>query len=181
MTAPGSWVALRRTCMATTVPGGEWTLLDEGAQLQVVQQLGGSITVRTERGLLVRLEADDADALGLAPATEDVAPAGGPFAMQHVLDALGQVYDPEIPVSIVELGLVYRCEEHTGPLGMRCIEIDMSMTAPGCGMGDVLRADAARAVLAVPGVDDVEVNLVWDPPWTIQRISEAARLQLGLL
>jgi metal-sulfur cluster biosynthetic enzyme len=101
--------------------------------------------------------------------------------MERVFEALGQVYDPEIPVSIVELGLVYRCEEVAGPLGMRRIEIDMSMTAPGCGMGDVLRADAARAVFGVPGVDDVEVNLVWDPPWTIHRMSEAARLQLGLL
>ena len=84
-------------------------------------------------------------------------------------------------VSIVELGLVYRCDEVVLPLGMRRIEIDMSMTAPGCGMGDVLRADAERAVRAVPGVDDVEVNLVWDPPWTIHRMTEAARLQLGLL
>ena len=84
-------------------------------------------------------------------------------------------------MSIVELGLVYRCEELAGPLGTRRIEIDMSMTAPGCGMGDVLRGDAARAVSAVPGVDDVDVNLVWDPPWTIHRMSEAARLQLGLL
>jgi metal-sulfur cluster biosynthetic enzyme len=84
-------------------------------------------------------------------------------------------------VSIVELGLIYRCEEVIGPLGGRRIEIDISMTAPGCGMGDVLRADAARAVFALPGVDDVEVNLVWDPPWTIQRMSDAARLELGLL
>jgi probable FeS assembly SUF system protein SufT len=181
VTAPGPWITLRHDCVATTVPGGEWTMLAEGTDVQVVQQLGASITVRTGRGLLLRLEAEDADAVGLETATEDHAPPEGPFDMQRVLDALGQVYDPEIPVSIVELGLVYRCEEHTGPLGMRRIEIDMSMTAPGCGMGDVLRADAARAVLAVPGVDDVEVDLVWDPPWTIHRISEAARLQLGLL
>jgi metal-sulfur cluster biosynthetic enzyme len=91
------------------------------------------------------------------------------------------VYDPEIPVSIVDLGLVYRCDERLDDDGTRRIEIDMSMTAPGCGMGDILRADAARAVLAVPGVDDVEVELVWDPPWTIHRMSEAARLELGLL
>ncbi|MEZ5322260.1 MAG: iron-sulfur cluster assembly protein [Microthrixaceae bacterium] len=101
--------------------------------------------------------------------------------MDRVLAALGQVYDPEIPVDIVELGLVYRCEEHPTDDGTRRIEIDMSMTAPGCGMGDVLRVDAERAVLAVPGVDEVEVNVVWDPPWTMDRMSESARLQLGLL
>jgi probable FeS assembly SUF system protein SufT len=176
-------IALLRDCMATTVPAGELVLLSEGGQVEIVQQLGGSITVRTELGTLLRLDAADGDAVGLevpdgeAEAVDD----DGPFDMGRVLDALGQVYDPEIPVSIVELGLVYRCEELPGPLDTRRIEIDMSMTAPGCGMGDVLRADAARAVLAVPGVGDVEVNLVWDPPWTIHRMSEAARLQLGLL
>jgi probable FeS assembly SUF system protein SufT len=175
-------IRLLRDCTATTVPAGQLVLLSEDGEVEIVQQLGGSITVRTELGSLLRLDAADADAVGLeppgagAPADDD-----GSFDMNRVLDALGQVYDPEIPVSIVELGLVYRCEEMAGPLGMRRIEIDMSMTAPGCGMGDILRADAARAVLAVPGVDDVEVDLVWDPPWTIHRISEAARLQLGLL
>ena len=166
--------------MATTVPAGKWTLLRVGTDVQVVQRLGGSITVATPQGLL-RIEADDADALGLECAADQAAGSSGPFDMEHVLEALGQVYDPEIPVSIVELGLVYRCEEVAGPFGTRRIEIDMSMTAPGCGMGDILRADAARAVLDVPGVDDVEVNLVWNPPWTMQRMSEAARLQLGLL
>ncbi len=182
MTSHWDPIVLRRDCMATTVPRGELVLLSEGGEVEIVQQLGGSITVRTELGSLLRIDGADADALGLAVASEDD-PDGdaGPFDMERVLEALGQVYDPEIPVSIVELGLVYRCEELPGPLDTRRIEIDMSMTAPGCGMGDVLRADAARAVLAVPGVDDVEVNLVWDPPWTIHRMSEASRLQLGLL
>jgi probable FeS assembly SUF system protein SufT len=175
-------LTLRRDCTATTVPAGQVVLLNEGGEVEIVQQLGGSVTVRTELGSLLRIDGADVDALGLEPASIAGPPSDDePFEMQRVLDALDQVYDPEIPVSIVELGLVYRCEEITGPLGMRRIEIDMSMTAPGCGMGDILRADAARAVLAVPGVDDVEVNLVWDPPWTIHRMSEAARLQLGLL
>jgi probable FeS assembly SUF system protein SufT len=169
--------------MATTVPAGQPVLLNEGGEVEIVQQLGGSITVRTALGSLLRLDAADADAVGVEPAhnAPETARSGGPFDMSRVLAALGQVYDPEIPVSIVELGLVYRCAELPGPLGTRRIEIDMSMTAPGCGMGDVLRADAARAVFDVPGVDDVEVNLVWDPPWTMDRMSEAARLQLGLL
>lgn len=175
---------LGRDCMATMVPAGQPVLLNQGGEVEIVQRLGGSITVRTELGTLLRLDAADADALGLEPPEDEDEAAtqrSGPFDMSQVYDALDQVYDPEIPVSIVELGLVYRCEEHRGPLGTRRIEIDMSMTAPGCGMGDIIRRDAAHAVFAVPGVDDVEVNLVWDPPWTIHRMSEAARLQLGLL
>jgi len=185
-------IALERDCSATTVPGGQRVLLAEGGEVAIVQRLGGSITVRTEMGTLLRIDGIDADALGLDPigtaveigdGSGDDAAGGedGPFSMDAVWQALGQVYDPEIPVDIVELGLVYRCEEHPGPLDTRRIEIDMSMTAPGCGMGDVLRGDAARAVLSVPGVDDVEVNLVWEPPWSVHRMSEAARLQLGLL
>jgi len=182
MTPRWTPVVLTRDCPATTVPAGEHVLLSEGGEVEIVQELGGSITVRTELGSLLRIDEADADALGLEPpGGADTVEHEGPFDMGHVLDALGQVYDPEIPVSIVELGLVYRCEELPGPLDTRRIEIDMSMTAPGCGMGDILRGDAARAVLAVPGVDDVDVNLVWDPPWTIHRMSEAARLQLGLL
>ncbi len=182
MTGRWSPIVLRRDCMATTVPAGQIVLLGEGGEVEVVQQLGASITVRTELGTLLRIDGADADALGLDPVAHgDGHDPTAPFDMDQVLEALGRVYDPEIPVSIVELGLVYRCEEHPGVLDTRRIEIDMSMTAPGCGMGDVLRGDAARAVLAVPGVDDVDVNLVWDPPWTIDRMSEAARLQLGLL
>jgi probable FeS assembly SUF system protein SufT len=183
MTGRQAPVALTRECMAMTVPDGNWTLLRAGQEVQITQQLGASITVQTSRGTLVRIAATDADALGL-DAPDDLGHAGDGgrrFEMGRVLEALDGVYDPEIPISIVALGLVYRCEEVEGPLRTRRIEIDMTMTAPGCGMGDVLRADAERAVLAVPGVDEVQVNLVWEPPWTIQRMSQAARLQLGLL
>jgi len=181
MNARWNPIRLTRDCTATTVPAGQFVLLSEGGEVEIVQRLGASITVRTELGSLLRIEGEDADAVGLEIADDEGVDLDRPFEMSLVLDALGEVYDPEIPVSIVELGLVYRCEEHEGPLGTRRIEIDMSMTAPGCGMGDVLRGAAARAVLAVPGVDDVAVNLVWDPPWTMQRMSEATRLELGLL
>lgn len=186
MSARWDPIALTRDCTATMVPSGERVALAEGGEVQIVQQLGGSITVRTQLGSLLRIDGVDADALGLEP-TGPAVGAGdgdadaGPFDIDQVYDALHGVYDPEIPVSIVELGLVYRCEETMRPDGTRRIEIDMSMTAPGCGMGDVLRADAARVVQAVPGVDEVEVTLVWDPPWTMHRMSEATRLQLGLL
>jgi metal-sulfur cluster biosynthetic enzyme len=98
-----------------------------------------------------------------------------------VTDALRTVYDPEIPIDIVELGLVYRCDEVVGDDGTRTIDIDLSMTAPGCGMGDVLRADVERVVGQVPGVDRVVATVVWDPPWSYARLSDVARLQLGML
>ena len=178
-----SWtpVELTRKCAATTVPYGEQVTLDAGGLVEVVQRLGASITVRTEMGSLLRIDGADADALGLEPVDITEGAADGPFELGQVIDALQQIYDPEIPVSIVELGLVYRCDEIIGDDGSRRIEIDMTMTAPGCGMGDVLRADALRAVQAIPGVDDVEVRIVFDPPWNIGRMSEAARLQLGLM
>lgn len=172
---------LTRDCPATTVPYGEAVTLDAGGEVQVVQQLGGSITVRTELGLLLRVDGTDADALGLEPPPAPDSVADGGFDIAQVEAVLHTIYDPEIPISIVELGLVYRCEAIDQPDGTRRIEVDMTMTAPGCGMGDVLSADATRAITALPGVDDVEVTLVWDPPWSMHRMSEASRLELGLL
>lgn len=175
-------IVLRRDCSATTVPYGERLALSEGGVVHLIQQMGGSFTVRTELGSMLRIDGADADALGLDPPERNVTLVGsGPFEMHQVTDALRTVYDPEIPVSIVDLGLVYRCDEVLDPDGTRRIEIDMSMTAPGCGMGDVLRNDAARAVQRIPGVDSVTVELVFDPPWGMERMSEEARLQLGLL
>jgi probable FeS assembly SUF system protein SufT len=174
-------VELSRDCAATTVPYGERVTLNAGGLVEVVQRLGASITVRTEMGALLRVDGVDADAVGLEPVGVDEAPFAGPFEIGRVIDALQSIYDPEIPISIVELGLIYRCDEILRPDGTRRIEVDMSMTAPGCGMGDVLRADALRAVQAIPGVDDVDVTVVWDPPWNLGRMSEAARLQLGML
>lgn len=174
-------IELSRACAATTVPYGEQVTLDAGGLVEIVQRLGASITVRTQMGSLLRIDGADADALGLDPIGVGHRAADGPFEIHQVVDALQQIFDPEIPVSIVELGLVYRCDEIIEADGSRRIEIDMTMTAPGCGMGDVLRADALRAVQAIPDVDDVDVQIVFDPPWNIGRMSEAARLQLGLM
>lgn len=178
-----SWtpIELSRACAATTVPYGEQVTLDAGGLVEIVQRLGASITVRTQMGSLLRIDGTDADALGLDPIGVGHRAADGPFEIDQVADALQQIFDPEIPVSIVELGLVYRCDEIIEADGSRRIEIDMTMTAPGCGMGDVLRADALRAVQAIPAVDEVDVQIVFDPPWNIGRMSEAARLQLGLM
>lgn len=176
-------VELTRDCLAITVPGGGRTNLAAGDRVQIMQTLGETITVQTEFGELVRINREDADAVGLdTPEQElELITTAAPFSISQVVDALQNVYDPEIPVSVVELGLIYRCDEELRADGSRLISIDMSMTAPGCGMGDVLRADAERVVRMVPGVDDVEVTLVWDPPWNLSRMSEAVRLQLGLL
>lgn len=178
-----SWipVELTRACAATTVPYGDQVTLDAGGLVEIVQRLGASITVRTQMGSLLRIDGIDADALGLEPIDIGRGAADGPFELGQVFDALQQIFDPEIPVSIVELGLVYRCDEIIEADGSRRIEIDMTVTAPGCGMGEVLRADALRAVQAVPAVDDVEVRIVFDPPWNIGCMSEAARLELGLM
>jgi probable FeS assembly SUF system protein SufT len=174
-------ITVRRACPATTVPFGLPDELSAGEHVVIVQTLGTSVTMRSERGVMLRVEAADADALGLTDQVPVRPDREGPFDLSDVWAVLDGIYDPEIPISVVELGLVYRCEEHVQPDGTRRIEIDMTMTAPGCGMGDVIRNDAIRAVSVLRGVDEVEVNLVWDPPWNVACISEAARLQLGLL
>ncbi|MCB1271763.1 MAG: putative Fe-S cluster assembly protein SufT [Microthrixaceae bacterium] len=172
---------MTRRIPATTVPQGERIELDEGTEVEVFQQLGNSVTVLTQAGTLLRIDGADGDALGLEKVTVPNADGSEPYSPEHVIGALKGVYDPEIPVNIVDLGLVYRCDEVPLEDGRRRIEIDMTMTAPGCGMGDVLTADAERAVGSVPGVDEVDVNLVWDPPWDMSRMSEETRLELGLL
>lgn len=177
-------LTLTRSVSAITVPFGEVVELSEGGEVQVMQRMGDSITVRTEMGALMRIEGNDADALGIEvdqSAHRATNAEQATFSIDLVTAALDRVYDPEIPVSIVQLGLVYRCDEFVLEDGRRRIEIDMTMTAPGCGMGDVLRADAMRAVSAVPGVDEVEVELVWQPQWTVHYMTEEARLSLGLL
>ncbi len=106
---------------------------------------------------------------------------GGEFDMALVMRQLETVFDPEIPVNVVDLGLIYSCQAAEQPDGRYRVDIEMSMTAPGCGMGDVLKIDARDRVAAVPGVGEVDVVIVWDPPWGIDRMSDAARLQLGML
>ena len=173
---------LKRSCEATLIPSGEKVPLSQGDRVLVTQALGGSFTVQTEAGYLARIAASDADALGLevSRAKDDPAEAG-PFDLQKVTENLKTVFDPEIPVNVVDLGLIYVCEAHQLADGGHRVEIKMSMTAPGCGMGDVLKEDARAKVQAVPGVKEVDIEIVWEPPWDQSRMSEAARLQLGML
>ena len=173
-------VELGQDCQATVIPGGQPMLLLRGEQVVVTQTLGGSVTVETEMVYLVRINAEDSAALGLSGPTEAVFAGGGPFELDQVIAQLKNVFDPEIPINVVDLGLIYVCEAEPLADGTHRVEIKMSMTAPGCGMGDVLKEDARAAVQSVPGVSDVDVELVWDPPWGQDRMSDAARLQLGM-
>ena len=175
-------IDLTRDCAATRIPGGQKMTLSQGACVVVTQALGGSFTVRTDMGQLARIDAHDADALGLAgePANEEPVDAE-PFELQRVIETLKTVFDPEIPVNVVDLGLIYVCEAHPLADGGHRVEIKMSMTAPGCGMGDVLKGDARTKLLALAGVTEVDIEIVWEPPWDASRMSEAAQLQLGML
>jgi probable FeS assembly SUF system protein SufT len=176
---PGETVALTRDCQATQIPSGISWPLKAGTQVRLMQALGGSYTVMTDQGYMVRIDAKDADALGLSPEVAAAAAAPQEFSEQLVWDQLRGVYDPEIPVNVVDLGLIYECKITPEDDG-RQIELKMTMTAPGCGMADVLKNDIQRRLLGLPSVRDVRVEVVFDPPWTPARMTEGARLQLGL-
>lgn len=176
-------IELKRDCEATQVPYGGVQLLPAGTRVRITQSLGGSYTVTTEQGAMMRIDANNADALGLAPDPKqaqaaETAPV--PFSEKLVWDRLKTVFDPEIPVNIVDLGLVYSCQITSAEEGGHKIEIKMAMTAPGCGMGDVLRRDIEGKLSQLPEVRQVRAEIVFDPPWNPSRMSDAAKLQLGL-
>src|SRR5680860_159462 len=144
-------IELEQDCEATLVPGGDKVTLRRGESVVVTQALGGSFTVQTDHGYLVRIGAQDAAALGLDSTVVNEAPAdSGPFELQQVIEQLKTVFDPEIPVNVVDLGLVYACDAQPLADGGHRVEIKMSMTAPGCGMGDVLKDDARARVQTIP-------------------------------
>ncbi len=175
---------LPRSCEVTIVPAGHRIVLPEGEKVKILQALGGSATVTTSDGEMARLSPADSVEFGLIEAPV-ARPANdgdpGSFDVQQVWDAATTVYDPEIPVDIVELGLVYSVDASELPSGGWMVDIDMSVTAPFCGMGDILRQDLHDAVTAIPGVEAAEVKLVFDPPWDVSRMSDVARLELGMM
>jgi probable FeS assembly SUF system protein SufT len=175
-------VTLQRDVKAIIIPAGEELQLRAGTTGFITQALGGSFTVYIE-GNLFRIAGADADALGKEPTpTPEVPENPTDKDIEDVIwKQLKTCYDPEIPVNIVDLGLVYRCEVQTLGDGERSVEVDMTLTAPGCGMGDVLVADAREKIAVVPTVADVRVELVFDPPWNQTMMSEEARLQTGLM
>ena len=174
--------ALSRDVKAIIIPAGEQLTLREGTNGFITQALGGSFTVYVE-GNLFRIAGADADALGKDPVPPPEIPENASDAdIEAVIwKQLKTCYDPEIPVDIVELGLIYRCEVTPLGNGDRSVSIDMTLTAPGCGMGDVLVQDAREKVAIIPTVTDVTVELVFDPPWNTTMMSEEARLQTGLM
>ncbi len=174
-------IVLKRDCKAIEIPSGVPRVLAAGSMVRISQFLGASYTVISDIGYMCRIDAIDADALGLTPTqTAAGAPAQGPFNEKEMWDQLRTVYDPEIPVNIVDLGLIYSCDVTSLEDGGKKIEVKMSMTAPGCGMGNVLKADVENKLQRLPQVKNVNVEVVFDPPWHMGRMSDAAKLQLGL-
>ncbi len=186
MTKSDQPVTLIRDCEAVLIPSGERLRLSAGTQLRVTQSLGGSFTVLTDRGDMARIAGGDADALGikspLAPqATTSTTPDAPASIEKLVWDQLKTCFDPEIPVNIVELGLIYRCQVIPLPQGDSRVEVRFTLTAPGCGMGQVLLEDIRAKISSVQGVREVDVDLIWDPPWDQSRISHEAKIELGIL
>jgi len=174
--------SLQRDVPAVIIPAGEELTLRKGTSGFITQSLGGSFTVYVE-GNLFRISGFDADALGKEPVPRPKVPdnATDEDIEAVIWNQLKTCYDPEIPVDIVNLGLVYRCEITPLENGQRSISIDMTLTAPGCGMGEVLVADAREKIAIIPTVADVTVELVFDPPWNVGMMSDEARLQTGLM
>ena len=176
-------IELTRDVTATLIPHGEEFNLSRGEKVTVTHRLGGNFTVMTLQGMY-RIAAKDADALGEtkgndAPKTSDANQE--PASVEQIKENLKSVFDPEIPVNVVDLGLIYRIEiEHIEEKG-RVAFVDLTLTAPGCGMGPVIAEDVKGKVLELPGIDDAEVEIVWDPPWTQDLISEEGKMELGLI
>src|SRR2546426_5018988 len=177
-------VELKRDCEATQIPAGIPTTLPAGTPVDITQTLGGSYTVHAMGGGLFRIAAKDSDALGLQQTSADadtLDPAvSGPVNEEAVWDTLRNCYDPEIPVNIVDLGLVYDMHIEPLPSGRSAVAVKMTLTAQGCGMGGAIAGDAQQKLLGLPGVEEANVEIVWDPPWHHSMITEAGRKILGL-
>ena len=174
-------VTLARDCVAIIVPAGDQVVLRKGARGLITQALGGSFTVYLD-GNLFRIAGEDADALGkeAVPPPQLPPDAADEDVEDLVWDQLRTCFDPEIPINIVDLGLIYECKlKHAGG-GDRDVEVKMTLTAPGCGMGDVLVMDVKDKLEIIPTIREAKVELTFDPPWNRDMMSEAARLQTGM-
>jgi probable FeS assembly SUF system protein SufT len=183
-------IYLERDCPATLIPAGDVLTLAKESPVSVNQALGGSVTVTTPQGLF-RIDREHWDALGPAAhaALEDEFAAqesarpdmDGPFSEDQVWYVLKSCYDPEIPVNIVDLGLIYSLETRPAASGKHEVDVRMTLTAQGCGMGPTIAADAKERIEALPGVDFANVQIVWDPPWNPRMISDEGKKKLGLV
>lgn len=178
-------IILSRDVEAIQIPSGDKVDLPVGTKVMITQALGGTYTVATNFGL-ARIKAENADALGIDLEAEKskLSAASAAIASGDVEGAIWEqlklVYDPEIPVNIVDLGLVYDCQVKKDE-GETNVEVRMTLTAPGCGMGPVIAADAQAKILTIDGIDDARVELVWDPAWNQEMISEEGKMKLGMI
>ncbi len=174
-------VTLARDCPAVLIPAGDSVTLPEGTTGFLTQALGGSFTIYIE-GNLFRIAGGDGDAIGKPPLTAPDLPDDATEAELEnaVWQQLRTCYDPEIPINIVELGLVYECKVERVASGGRAVKIKMTLTAPGCGMGDILAQDVREKVELIPTVERADVEVVFEPPWNRSMMSEEARLEAGL-
>lgn len=173
-------IVLKRDTDAIQIPSGNPLILPAGTKVMVTQSLGGTYTVATPGGL-ARIDEKDVDALGLEASAAPVKTAvDGPME-EAVWNQLKTVFDPEIPVNVVDLGLIYECQLLHPEEGVTKALVKMTLTAPGCGMGPTIAADARGKILTLEGIDEAEVELVWDPAWNQSMISEAGRMKLGMV
>jgi len=178
-------IVVKRDCEARMVPSGEKVVLSAGSTVWMTQSLGGSYSLMTDRGYMVRIEGKDGDAIGM-PTAEEGRPSASSVAAsaeemeEEVWEQLRSCFDPEIPVNIVELGLIYHCSLKPLPGGGYEAIVRFTLTAQGCGMGEVLKEDIERKLLTLPGVRQADVQLVWDPPWNQNRMSPSAKQELGI-
>ncbi len=173
---------LSRDTPATAIPAGDSVTLPARSEVFITQTLGGNVTVRTDRGLF-RIAVENAGAIeGYTPSAsaEPTVAHEGQFSEHAVWETLKTCFDPEIPVNIVDLGLVYDLAAEKTEAGGYNVEVKMTLTAPGCGMGPIIAEDARQKIAALPQVESAKVHIVWDPVWTPQMISQEGRLKLGL-
>ncbi len=175
-------IELSRDCEAIQIPAGLKTTIPKGTKVIITQNLGGSYTIACDYGLF-RINEEDADVLGLERSADqnERERSNGDVEEAEVWDLLRTVYDPEIPVNIVDLGLVYDCQVTKSPEAGTRVDVKMTLTAPGCGMGPAIAQDAKLKILGISGVDEASVELVWDPPWNQHMISEVGKMKLGLI
>jgi probable FeS assembly SUF system protein SufT len=174
-------VTFTRDCKAIIVPAGDQVILRKGARGLITQALCGSFTVYLD-GNLFRIAGEDADALGKSAVLPPQLPpdAGDEDVEQLVWEQLRTCFDPEIPINVVDLGLIYECKLKSAEEGLRDVEVKMTLTAPGCGMGEILVMDVKDKLEIIPTVREARVELTFDPPWHRDMMSEAARLQTGM-
>lgn len=174
-------IILTRDCPAVMVPSGEPLVLRSGAKVWLTQALGGGYTVMTDHGYTVRIDGRDGEALGLAPVTSPSAGSDSSTPVEEkVWRQLRSCFDPEIPVNIVDLGLIYDCQVEALPSGGHRATVRFTLTAQGCGMGEFLKADIKKKLLEISELREAEVALVWEPAWNQSRMSVAAKHQLGI-